>query len=110
MKAIALRLPLVQWSIRWSNSFLTAATTTAWAPPPVILFQLPARWLRLAKTSSMGFLTRGESFVAAVSSIDWPQLKATTSRWLRQPCDPAQWRLLDSRLFEEVFGFNHKKM
>ena len=110
MKAIALRHPLVQWSIRWSNSFLTAATTTAWAPPPVILFQLPARWLRLAKTSSMGFLTRGESFVAAVSSIDWPQLKATTSRWLRQPCDPAQWRLLDSRLFEEVFGFNHKKM
>jgi general secretion pathway protein A len=109
MKVIALRLTLVQGTIRWSNSFLTTATT-AWAAPPVILFQLPARWLRLAKTCYMGFLTRGESFVAAGSSIDWPQLKTTASRWLRQPYDPTQWRLLDSHVFEEVVRFNHKKM
>jgi general secretion pathway protein A len=109
LKAIALRLTLVQWTIKWSNSFLTTAATTAWAPRPAVLFQLPARSLRIAKTGYMGFLVRGESFVAAVSSIDWPQLKTTTSRWLRQPCDPTQWRLPDSRVVEEMFRVHHKK-
>jgi hypothetical protein len=47
---------------------------------------------------------------AAFESIDWQQLKITASRWLRQPCDPTQWRLLDSRLFDEMFRVNHKKM
>jgi general secretion pathway protein A len=78
-KVITLRLTLVHWTLRWSNSFLTTATTTAWAPPPVILFQLPGRWLRLAKTCYMGFLARGEDFVAAVSSVDWQQLKTAAS-------------------------------
>jgi general secretion pathway protein A len=78
-KVITLRLTLVHWTLRWSNSFLTTATTTAWAPPPVILFQLPGRWLRLAKTCYMGFIARGESFVAAVSSVDWQKRKTTAS-------------------------------
>lgn len=78
-KVITPRLTLVHWTLRWSNSFLTTATTTAWAPPPVILFQLPGRWLRLAKTCYMGFLARGESFVAAVSSVDWQPRKTTAS-------------------------------
>jgi general secretion pathway protein A len=78
-KVITLPVTLAHWTLRWSNSFLTTATTTAWAPPPVILFQLPGRWLRLAKTYYMGFLARGESFVAAVSSVDWQQLKTTAS-------------------------------
>jgi len=78
-KVITLRLTLVHWTLRWSHSFLTTATTTAWAPPPVILFQLPGRWLRLAKTCYMGFIARGESFVAAVSSVAWQQRKTTAS-------------------------------
>jgi hypothetical protein len=46
----------------------------------------------------------------ALASIDWQQLKITTSRWLRQPCDPTQWRLQDSHVFEQMFRFNHKKL
>jgi general secretion pathway protein A len=109
MKVIALRLALVQWTIKWSNSILTTAATIAWASPPAILFQLPAHSIRVAKTGYTGFLAHGESFVAAVRAIDWPQLKTTASRWLRQPCDPTRWRLPDSRVLEDMFRFHHKK-
>jgi general secretion pathway protein A len=110
MKVAALRLVLVRWTMKWSDSFFTTAATTAWAPPPAILLQLPARWLHQMKSWCGDSLARGEEFVAAIASIDWPQLKITTARWLRQPCDPTQWRPLDFRLFEEMFRFNHKKM
>jgi general secretion pathway protein A len=104
MKLIALRLMLVRWAMKWTNRILTTAATTAWAPQPAILLQLPARKLRQIKAWSGVFLA------GALASIDWQQLKITTSRWLRQPCDPTQWRLQDSHLFEQMFRFNHKKL
>jgi general secretion pathway protein A len=46
IKLTAQRLLLVRWATKWSNSLAAAATTTAWAPPPAILLQLPTRlWL-----------------------------------------------------------------
>jgi general secretion pathway protein A len=110
MKFVGLRLILVRWTMKWINSLMSTAATTAWAPPPTILLQLPARWLLQMKTWCGESLARGEKFVAAIASIDWQRLKITTARWLRQPCDPTRWRLLDFRLLDEVFRFNHKKM
>jgi general secretion pathway protein A len=108
-KLVALRLMLVRWSMKWRDRYLTTAATTAWAPPPAILLQLPARALRQLKVRFDPFLASAEKFVAVIVSIDWPQLKISAGRWLRQPCDPTQWRLLDPRLFEDMFRFNHKK-
>jgi general secretion pathway protein A len=101
IKFVALRLVLVRWTIKWSTGLLSSATNSAWAPPPAILFQLPGCWMRQAKSHSAGFLARAERLVAPLSSVSWPRVKTTTTRWLRQPCDPTQWRLLDPRLFED---------
>jgi general secretion pathway protein A len=49
-------------------------------PPPAFLLQLPS------------------------------QLWLTASTWLRQPCDPTQWRLPPVPPFEQLLRFNHKKM
>jgi hypothetical protein len=109
INVVALRLVVIRWTIKWSNGLLSSATTTAWAPPPAVLFQLPGCWIRQAKSHSVALFARAERLVAPITSIDWPRMKTTTSRWLREPCDPTQWRLLDPRLFEERFRFNNKK-
>jgi general secretion pathway protein A len=109
-KLIALRLMLVRWGMKWSNRIVTTAAATAWAPHPAILLQLPARSLRRLKAWFGVFVVGAEGFAVALASIDWQQLKITTSRWLRQPCDPTQWRLQDSHVFEQMFRFNHKKL
>jgi general secretion pathway protein A len=110
MKLIAFRLMLVRWAMKWTNRILTTAATTAWAPHPAILLQLPTRAIRRIKALFGAFVAVAEGFAVAVASIDWQQLRITTSRWLRQPCDPTQWRLQDSHLFEQMFRFNHKKL
>jgi len=110
IKVAGLRRILVRWTMKWSDSLMSTAATTAWAPPPAILLRLPARWLHKFEVWYGGALARGEKVVAAIASIDWPQLKITTARWLRQPCDPTRWRPLDFRLLDEMFRFNHKKM
>lgn len=109
VRVVALRLILVRWTIKWSTGLLSSATSTAWAPPPAILFQLPGCWIRHAKSHSAALLERAEKLVAPLTSVSWPQVKTTTTRWLRQPCDPTQWRLLDPRLFEDRSRFNHKE-
>ena len=95
MNLAARRLPLVHWATKWSNSFAAAATTTVWAPLPVILFQLPSRWARRLNPAA---------------SINWTRLWFTTSSWLCQPCDPTQWRLHDVHPFNELLRSNHKKI
>jgi len=110
MRLIALRVTLVRWAMKWSNRIVATAATVAWAPHPAILLQLPARSLRRLKVWFGAFVVGAEGFVVALASIDWQQLKITTSRWLRQPCDPTQWRLQDSHVFEQMFRFNHKKL
>jgi len=73
-------LLVLRWATKWTNSFVVAATTTACAPPPALLLQLPS------------------------------QLWLTASTWLRQPCDPTQWRLPAVPPFEQLLRLNHKKM
>jgi general secretion pathway protein A len=109
LKVVPLRLVVIRWTLKWSNGLLCSATSIAWAPPPAILFQLPRCWIRKAKSNSVAVLARAERFVAPLTSIDWPRVKTTTGRWLRQPCDPTQWRLLDPRLFEDRSRFSEKK-
>jgi hypothetical protein len=110
VKIIALRFTLGRWTMKWTNGLLAATASTAWAPPPAILFQLPARWVRLVNSWYVRLVGRARAFGATVAARDWPRLKTKTYRWLSQPCDPTQWRLMDSRLFEQMFHFNHKKM
>ena len=110
MKIIALRLPLVRWSMKLRNRFLSVATKPSWIRTTAPLRQLPARSLRVMSAWHWEYLGWRDQCFAAFESIDWRQLKITASRWLRKPCDPTQWRLLDSRLFDEMFRVNHKKM
>jgi len=132
MRVIVLRVTLVRWSMKLRNRFSSTAAkpsrirtmvlllqrnrflSTVISPArtrtTALLLQLPARSLRLMSAWHWECLGWRDQCFAAFESIDWQQLKITASRWLRQPCDPTQWRLLDSRLFDEMFRVNHKKM
>jgi general secretion pathway protein A len=110
MKIIGLRPTLVRWSMKLRNGFLSAATNPSRIRTMALLLQLPARSLRVMRAWHWEYLGWRDQCFAAFESIDWLHLKITTSRWLRQPCDPTQWRVLDSRLFDEMFRVNHKKM
>jgi general secretion pathway protein A len=132
MKMIALRLTLVRWSTSLRDRFLSAASkpsrirtmalllqrnrflstviSPAWMRTTTLLLQLPARSLRLMSAWRWEYIGWRDRGFAALESIDWLHLKITTSRWLREPCDPTQWRVPDSRLFAEMFRANHKKM
>jgi general secretion pathway protein A len=80
MSPNALRLLLVRWAAQWTNSLGAASITIACAQPPATLLQLPN------------------------------QLWLAASTWLRQPCDPTQWRLPDVHPFHEDLRFHDKKM
>jgi general secretion pathway protein A len=110
MKIIALRLALVRCSVKLRNRFLSVATKLSRIRTMALLLQLPARSPRVMSAWHWDYLRWRDQCFAAFESIDWLQLKIITSRWLRQPCDPTQWRVLDSRLFDEMFRVNHKKM
>jgi type II secretory pathway predicted ATPase ExeA len=110
MKIIALRIFLVRWSTRSRERFLSIITSPARSESPRVLperlkpsLQPLRAWYRLCLAWRQGCL-------ALVSSIDWPRRKASIYKWLRQPCDPTQWHLLDSRLFDARRKFSYKKM
>jgi general secretion pathway protein A len=110
MKIIALRVFLIRWSRRSRERFLSIITSPAQTESPRILperlkpsLQPLRAWYRLS-------LAWSEACFALVSAIDWPRRKASIYRWLRQPCDPTQWHLSDSRLFEARRKFSYKKM
>jgi hypothetical protein len=106
----ALRLILVRWSMRWKDCFLSAVTSPSWTRRTAIWTQLPRRWLRPVRAWYWESLAWGDRCLNIVASIDWPRLKTSAYRWLRQPCDPTRWRLPDLRLFEELLKFSHRKM
>jgi general secretion pathway protein A len=110
MKTIALRFVLVSWGTELSRGFLSIFTSPAWTRATTTLFQLRGPWLLTVGVWCKQYLAWGDRCLTCVGSIDCAHLKMTTTRWLRQPCDPTQWRLLDSRLFEGMFRFNNKKM
>jgi general secretion pathway protein A len=109
-KIVALRVFLIRWSRRSRERFLSLITSPAQTESPRILperlkpsLQPLRAWYRLS-------LAWSEVCFALVSAIDWPRRKASIYRWLRQPCDPTQWHLSDSRLFEARRKFSYKKM
>jgi type II secretory pathway predicted ATPase ExeA len=110
LRILALRLLLVRSSAQWRARLLSKVTSPAWTRMTAILLQPAEHWLRPIKSLFWQCLAWWDKCLTIVSSIDWAHLRMTTARWLRQPCDPTQWRLLDSRLFEEMFRFNQKKM
>jgi type II secretory pathway predicted ATPase ExeA len=110
MKLIPLRLILVGWSTKSRARFSSAVTASANSSTMGNVTQLSARCLRPLRTLYWGSLASAGRCLDFAASIDWAQMEINASRWLRQPCDPTQWRLLDSRLLEDMFRFNHRKM
>jgi general secretion pathway protein A len=112
LPARALRQRKVWFGIFLANAekVVAAIAPPAWTRTTNRLLPLPARSLSRIKTWFGVFVVGAETVVVALASIPWQQLQITTSRWLRQPCDPTQWRLQDSHLFEQMFRFNHKKL
>ncbi len=88
---------------------LSARTAAARSRAMANLTQLRTRGQSFARTLYWEFLACADRCLKLATSIDWPQLWLTASRWLRQPCDPTQWRLHDLRPFHELLRFNHKK-
>jgi hypothetical protein len=110
MKLIPLRLILVGWSTKSRARFASAVTASANSTAMAYVTRLSARCLRLLRSLYGESLASAGRCLDFVASIDWAQIQINASRWLRQPCDPTQWRLLDSRLLEDMFRFNHRKM
>jgi len=110
MKLIPLRLILVGWSTKSRARFASAVTASAHSSAMANVTQLSARCLRPLRSLYWESLASAGRCLDFVASIDWAQIQINASRWLRQPCDPTQWRLLDSRLLEDMFRFNHRKM
>jgi general secretion pathway protein A len=110
MKLTSLRLTLVGWSVKSGARFSTAVTAAANSSVMANVTQLRARCLRPLRSLYRECLAWADRYLDIAASIDCGQLQSNASRWLRQPCDPTQWRLLDSRRFEGMFWCNHKKM
>jgi general secretion pathway protein A len=110
MKIIALCLFLVRWSTRWRDRFLSTVTSPAPTQRTAILLQRLKRSLHPVRAWYRRCLAWRDRGLTLVGSIDWPRMKASAYRWLRQPWKPTQWRLPDSRLFEARRRFSYKKM
>jgi general secretion pathway protein A len=130
---VAVRIILVAWVMQRTARFSSLVSAAARSRIIAHLAQLPARLLSVMaaanRSSAMAHLTQltagcqssarslyWESLawidrcLNIAASIDWERLQNNALRWLRQPCDPTQWRLLDSRRFEDMFRINGKKM
>jgi general secretion pathway protein A len=127
---VAARIILVAWAMKGTarfSSVVSAATrsrimehviqlltrcrsSAASSRTMAHMTQLSASCRRSARSLYWESLAWIDRCLDVTASIDWPQLWLTTSRWLRQPCDPTQWRLQDVRPINELLRFNHKKM
>ena len=130
---VAVRIILVAWAMKGTARFSSLVSAAARSRIIAYLTQLPARLLSAiaaaTRSSTVTHLTqlpaRCQSSARSLysksrpwidrclniaASIDWARLQNNALRWLRQPCDPTQWRLLDSRRFEDMFRINSKKM
>jgi general secretion pathway protein A len=110
MKLIALRVILVRSWTKCSDRFSSTVNSPAWTRTTAILVPLLGRWLHAVRAWYWECLACGDRGMNIVDSIDWPRLKVSAYLWLREPCDPTQWRLHDSRLFGELLRFNRNKM
>jgi hypothetical protein len=110
MKLMSLRLILVGWSVKSAARFSTAVAASANSSAMTNVAQLSARCLRPLRSLYWECLATADRCLDITASIDWEQLQINASKWLRQPCDPTQWRLQDARLVGELLRFNNKKM
>ena len=106
----ATRSRVVVHIIQLPAQLLAAITAAARSRIVAHMTHLPARCQSSARSLYWESLALTDRCLNIAASIDWAQLWLTTSRWLRQPCDPTQLRLQDVRPFNELLRFNHKKM
>ena len=110
VKLVALRIILVGWASNLNTRLVSVVTAAAHSRNIAHITQLSARCQTSARSLHLECLAWTDRCLNIAASIDWAQLRLTASRWLRQPCDPTQWRLQDARQFGELLRFNHKKM
>jgi general secretion pathway protein A len=107
---LAVRILLVAWATKGTARLSSVATAAARSRIMAHITELSAGCRSSARSLYWEFLAWIDRCLDIAASIDWAQLQLDASRWLRQPCDPTQWRLQDVRPFHELLRFNHKKM
>jgi general secretion pathway protein A len=110
MKIIALQVFLVRWSRRSRERFLSIITSPARTQRTAIFLQQPKRSPHPVRVWYRRWLAWRDRCLTIVGSTDWPRRKASVYRWLRQPWNPTQLRLLDTRPFQARRRFSYKKM
>jgi general secretion pathway protein A len=110
MKIIALRHFLVRWSRTWRDPFVATFASPARSHRTAILLIQLKRSLQPARARYRRCLAWRNRCLTIAGSIKWRRVEATVYRWLRQPCNPTQWRLPDSLLFEARRRFIHKNV
>jgi general secretion pathway protein A len=108
MKIIALRHFLVRWSTMWRDLFVATFASPARGHRTAILLMRLKRSLQPGRAWYRRCLAWRNRCLTIAHSIKWPRMEATVYRWLRRPCNPTQWRLPDSLLFEARRRFIHK--
>jgi general secretion pathway protein A len=104
------RAILAGWTANVSHRLSSAITATARSRAIASITQLSAHCQSSAKSLCWEGLTWASRCLNIFASADCAHLWLVASTWLRQPCDPTQWRLQDVRPFNELLRFNHKKM
>ncbi len=107
---VALRAIVVRWRMMLSDRFSSTLKSRAWTQTTTPVVPLIGRWLFAVRACCWECLAWRDRGLDIVGSIDWPRLKMSAYRWLREPCDPTRWRFQDLRPFGELLGFNHKKV
>jgi general secretion pathway protein A len=104
------RSVFVRWASGATPRPLSARATSTRSRTTAYVTQLRTRGQTSARSLYWEVRACAGRCLNFAASIDWPQLWLTTARWLRQPCDPTQWRLHDLRSSNELLRVNHKKM
>jgi general secretion pathway protein A len=110
MKIIALRHFLVRWSTTSGDLFVATFASPARSHRTGNLLVRLKRSLQPARAWYWRCLAWRNRCLTFADSIKWPRIEATVYRWLRQPCNPTQWRLQDSLRFEARRRFIHKNV
>jgi general secretion pathway protein A len=103
------RTVLVSWISDATPHLLSARSAATRSRTLGYLTQLRTRCESSARSLYRESRACAHRCLTVAASIDWKQLWLTASTWLRQPCDPTQWRLQSVRPFNELLRFNHKK-
>ena len=110
MKIIALGRILAR-SGRRENRLLSTGVSPARVLGTAIVLQQPKRSLQPIRALYRRCLVRRDRCLHFVGSLDWPLMTGSVYRWLRQPWNPTpRRRLPDSRMFDLLRRFGHKKV